>query len=136
MAEMTTDTRRSEIQNFLRLQKAHGGIVPSKLKHGEEVLVETNNFVYRFKVTDTLDDNRRFLLDTGAPSCRGNDVCVNIRSHSSKLKYEIPDWVGKDMRLILKFTNGNSILIGEVRGASIIGKRQDGSEYRFEFWDK
>lgn len=130
----TPEIRRSEIKGFLRVQKKQGGIIPTQLKPDQKVLIETNSYVFQFKVLDT-PTGRRYLLDTGSPMCQGNTVVLHILSHSSKLKYNMEDWIGKDMRMVLKFTNGNSIMTGEVRGATLTGETQDGETYSFDFWE-
>lgn len=129
----TPEVRESSIKGFIRYQKEQGGIIPSKLKEGTVVYIETNQYVYELKVLST-PAGKRFLLQTGSPMCRGNDVIINIQSHSAKLKYDMDDWIGRDMRPIFKFANGNSILVGDVKTAFVKGVNQDGKEYKFEFW--
>lgn len=131
----TPEIRRSEIKGFLRVQKQQGGIKPSQLKPGQKALIETSSYVYEFRPLDT-PTGRRYLLDTGSPMCQGNTVVVHISSHSSKLKYNMEDWIGKDMRLILKFASGHSIMTGDVRGATVGGETQDGEPYSFDFWER
>lgn len=135
MAEMNTpEIRKSEIKGFLRVQKLQGGIIPSQLRPDQKVLVETNSYMFQFTVLDT-PTGRRYILDTGSPMCKGNTVVVHILSHSSKLKYNMDNWIGKDMRMVLKFTNGQSIMTGEVRGATVTGVTQDGETYSYDFWE-
>lgn len=135
MAEMNTpEMRRSQIKGFLRLQEEQGGIVPSRLKNGTRVLLETHQYVYQLNVLDT-PTGRRYILDTASPMCRGNTVVCHIHAHSTKLKYNMDDWIGKDMRSVFKFNNGNSVMIGDVRGATIIGQNEDGDEYTYDFWE-
>jgi hypothetical protein len=134
MAEMKTpEVRQSEIKGFLRLQKQQGGIIPTKLKGDQKVLVETNSYMFELRVLDT-PAGRRYVLDTGSPMCKGHTVVTHILSHSSKLKYNMEDWIGKDMRMVLKFTTGQSIMTGEVRGATVTGETQNGEPYEFDFW--
>jgi hypothetical protein len=136
MAKVNTpEIRQSQIKGFVRLQKKQGGIIPSKLDPASTVLVETSGYVYCMKVVDS-PSGRRFLLDTGSPMCKDRHVIIHIQAHSSKLKYNMEDWIGRDMRLILKFTDGTSVMIGDVKGASITGQRDDGSEYTYDFWQE
>ena len=137
MAEMTNtpDKRASELKGFKRLQKKQGGVKPSRVANGTELLIETKDYVYEIKVKDTVV-GRRFLLDTAAPSCRDKNSITHIIAHSTKLKYDIDDWIGKGMRLIFKFTDGTSIMIGEVRGLTLNGLDQSGNQFRFDFWER
>lgn len=128
-----SEIRASEIKGLLRLQKKQGGVVPSKLKGGTRILVECSEFIYGFVVTD-LPNGRVYILSTGSTLCRNNGDVINIQSHSTKLKYDIPDWIGKDMKLILKFGDGSSMMIGQVQGVTISGKATGGKGYSYDFW--
>jgi len=130
----TPDIRESEIKGFVRLQEKLGGIIPSRLKHLDKVLIETIQFIYELTMVET-PKGRRYILETASPVCAGNTVVIHIESHYTKLKYNIEDWIGKDMRPILKFTNGNSVMIGDVKGLSIVGHSDDGTEYTYNFWE-
>ena len=131
----TPDIRTSQIKGFQRLQEQQGGLVPSKLCNGQKILIETNEYMYEFKVVSTLHGHR-FILTTGAPMCRYQQIVVHIRSHFQRLKYEMADWIGYNMRLILKFQNGRSVMIGTVTGMTVEGTRDDGSDYKYNFWEK
>ena len=131
----TPEKRQSNLKGFKRRQKNMGGITPSLLKNGTKFLIETHQWIYQLSVKDTLA-GRRFLLETAAPMCEGNHVIVHIHSHSTNLKCDIQDWIGKEMRPVFKFSNGNSVMAGEVEGASIVGVKDDGSEYNYDLWEK
>lgn len=131
----TPEMRKSQIKGFLRLQSEQKGVVPSKLANGTKVLVETNEYMYEFTVLDT-HTGRQYILNTGSPMCQENLICIKIEAHSPKLKYFMNDWIGKDMRLSLTFINLNCILVGEVKGATIMGTTVNGDEYNYDFWKK
>ena len=131
----TPEKRTSELKGFKRRQKNMGGITPSLLKNGTKILLETYQWVYQLSVKDT-PAGRRFLLDTASPACKGNDVIVNIHSHSTSLKCDIQDWIGKEMRPVFKFSNGTSLMLGEVDGASITGVKDDGGVFTYNVWEK
>lgn len=133
VVKMTPD-RQQEIQDFKQAQQEAGGIILSKLAGFSTVLVETKDFMYSFCVHITAA-GRRYRLKTIAENCGNSFICVDIRSHSGRLQLEMEDWIGKDMQLILKFTNGKSVITGLVLGATVIGIREDGSEFNYGVWD-
>lgn len=122
----TPRIKESEIKGFKKLQKEQGGIIPSKLKLGTTVLVETNEFVYGLKKIES----KKYLLDTGSPVCRPHKNCIDICSHFPKLKCNMPDWIGKDMRLILKFDDGGSVMIGTVKGVTV-----KTNKFQYNLWE-
>lgn len=126
----TPEIRRSQIKGFVNFQEELGGIVPSKLSNNTTILVETNQYIYEIIVKHK-KDKTCYIVNTASPACRGQKLCLKMLAYYSKLKYEMPDWIGKGMRLIFKFSKGPSILIGEVIGATIIG---DG--YKYDVWPK
>lgn len=128
-----SEIRISEIKGLLRMQKEQGGIVPSKLNIGTKVLVQSHEFIYEFTVVEGID-GRVYTLRTGSTLCGSNKDVINIQSHSTKLKYDMPDWIGKDMKLILKFVDGSSMMIGQVQGVTLLGDTKDGERYSYDFW--
>lgn len=129
----TPETRQSELKGFIAMQKEIGGVQPSKLKDGTKILIETRDYIYQLAVNET-GVGRRYFLDTASPNCRDEHVCIGITSHITKFKYDMTDWIGKDLRLLLTFTSGRAVMTGEVQGVSISGQRKDGSHYHFELW--
>jgi len=127
----TPEIRESEIKGFVRAQTTQGGIIPSKLKHGTKIILETIQFMYALDVLDT-PKGRRYILETASQTCLGNYTVINIESHSTKLKHNMEDWVGKDMRVIFKFANGNSVMIGDIKGAMVVGENES---YTYNFWE-
>lgn len=130
----TPKVRESEIKGFLRYQQEQGGIVPSKLGNGTTVLLDTHSYIYELTVVDT-QAGRRFMLNTASPMCKNKTVVKSIRAHSTKLKYNMEDWIGKEMRLIFTFSDGSNVMIGDVRGATVQGESKSGKPYRYDFWE-
>jgi len=130
---MTPEMRKSELKGFERLQNELGGIIPSKLRDKQTLLIETSLWMYKLKVMDTTL-GRRFTLETQSPLCKTSEVIVHMHAHLPKLKYEKKDWIGKGMKLVFKFTDGNSVMIGDVKSVVIGGIGEDGNEYSFDFW--
>lgn len=128
-----SEIRRSEIKGLLRIQKKQGGVIPSKLESGTKILVESNEFIYEFTVFDAVD-GRLYMLRTGSSLCSKDRNVVHIQSHSTRLKYDISDWIGKDMKLILKFKDGDSLMIGQIQGLTILGESNNGETYSYDFW--
>lgn len=126
MAPMT-DSQRRELDAFLKDQEEIGGVVPSKLAHGTELFIDTDKFLFKATV-DKSNGTPKFIIDTGAPI--GDRICVCIGSHHKPLKYDRPDYIGLDMSLVLRFSNGSNILSGVVFGVSIKGEGYD-----YELWE-
>lgn len=119
-------TREAERKKFHEEQDAQGGIVPSKLPHGTVLMIETGTFMYQITVDR---EQGKYIVDTGAPVCRNSKIAASIDSHYAKLKYNIEDWIGRDMRMLLHFVDGANVLTGEVTGATIKTK-----DYSYDLW--
>ena len=124
---------QSEIKGLMRHQRKQGGVAPSHLLDGTKVLVETGNFVYEI-IADDGYGQRKFLVRTGSPICAGHNYATKITSHCSRLKYNINDWIGKGMRMMLEFTSGVKIMTSEVQTAIIIGTDKDGNKFKYDLW--
>ena len=137
MAEMNNSTpeiRQSEIKGFLRYQQEQGGIVPSRLNNGSVILLDTHQYIYEITVVDT-PTGRRYMLTTASPMCKNKTVVTSIRAHSTKLNYNMEDWIGKEMRGIFKFGDGSTVMVGDIRGATVLGTTKKGDPYRYDFWE-
>lgn len=133
---MTPEIRDSEIKGFVRQQKAQGGIVPSGLADGSKILVETEEFMYEITVQSGIFPTPRFILATASPSCqRLGHILLGLSARNRKLKYDLEDWIGKDASLLLKFQGGTNVLTTAVLGATLVLKKEDGSEYKYEMWE-
>ncbi len=124
VAEMTTQA----VQQFVAEQLKLGGVILSKLEAGYEVVVETSRFVYCIKPTVEAGE-RAYLINSGAPSPQGEKICTAIDAHYPLLKHNISDWIGKGMRMILRYRNGVTILTGETLAASV-----EGGGFKYELW--
>lgn len=132
---MTPEIRESEIKGFIRLQKEQGGIVPSKVKGGTTLLIETSQYMYEIKALD-MPVGRRYILTTGAPICRNEHVVIGVKAHWKEVKYEMPDWIGKGMCMVMSFASGTTVLTGEVKGLTLTSKGKDGKPFSYNFWDE
>ena len=128
-----TTTRERELAAFKDEQAALGGVEPSKLPHGAEIWIDTDKYMYRLTVDRTMG-MPKFIIDTGSPLCPTDRICVSVSSHCQRLRYDMPDWLGKGMRLILGFADASNIITSEIQGVTVIGKTEDGSEYKYELW--
>ena len=79
--------------------------------------------------------NKEFKVETGSPMFTKNLRYNRVVAHHSRLKFDMEDWVGKGMRLIIHSDKGASIMIGEVKSAVVKGFTKDGKQYRAEVWD-
>ena len=132
MVEMTPENiRNSEVKGFLRHQKELGGVVPSKLKVGQTLLIETYNYIYGVEVLE----NHEYEITTSSLLCQDNKLAVKLQSHSSKIKYDMPDWIGKGMRLVITFKSGLEVIVGEITGMTVTGIKANGEEYNLSLWD-
>ena len=122
---MTNETRQSEIKGFMKAQNDQKGIRMSTLNTKTKVLVETDRFIYEI----TPLDSGKFLVESGSAAPKGERVCNSIDSHYIPLKLDMPDWIGKGMRMILRYTGGASVLTGEVRSATIAG-----NGFSYDMW--
>jgi len=116
------------VAKFVAEQLKLGGVILSKLETEGNVMVETSRFVYQIKVA-THDNKRAYLVNSGAPSPQNEKICIAIDSHYPLLKHNMPDWIGKGMRMILRYRNGVTILTGEVLAASV-----EGGGFKYELW--
>ena len=124
LVEMTAEAVAKFVEEQLKL----GGVVLSKLDPGANVMIETPRFVYQIKVT-THDNKRAYLVNSGAPSPQNEKICTAIDAHYPLLKHNMPDWIGKGMRMILRYRNEVTILTGEVLAASV-----EGGGFKYELW--
>jgi len=126
--------RNSLVKGFINEQKKLGGIVPSMLKDGDQVIIETDEFVYEITVSLAMP-TPRFILASGSPTCaKYGNILLDIKSRNRKLKYDMEDWIGKGVSLLYCFQGGTNVLTGAVTGATLVGKRKDGTEYKYDFW--
>ncbi len=128
-----TTTRERELAAFKEEQAALGGVEPSKLPHGTEIWIDTDNYMYKLTV-DLSMGMPKFIIDTGSPLCPMDRTCISVSSHCQRLRYDMTDWIGKGMRLILGFTNASNIFTNEIVGVAIKGQTDDGTEYDYELW--
>jgi len=127
MASMT-DSQQRELTAFLKVQDEIGGVIPSKLAHGTQLFIDTDKFLFQVTV-DRSNGTPKFIVDSGAQL--GDRVCVDIGSYHEPLKYDRQDYIGLDMRLVLRFSNGSNILSGVILGMSVKGEGYD-----YELWEK
>jgi hypothetical protein len=130
----TPEIKKSETKGFLKLQQKQGGVKPGSLKNGDQLILDTIQYIYHLTVLDTLK-GRRYILDTASPICDGSVVIIHIEAHFTKLKFNMENWLGKDMRPIFKFTNGTSVMVGDIKGMSVIGQNLNGETYKYNFWE-
>ena len=123
--------RNSEVKGFLNYQHSLGGIKPTQLKVGTKLILETYNYMYEIGV----DEDHNYDISTKSPLCQGNTKATSLQSHSSKIKYNMPDWIGKGMRLVITFQSGLEVIVGEITGVTIIGIKDSGEEYSLNLWD-
>jgi len=119
-------TRNREIEALKESQKKLGGITPSKLSHDTIVWVDTDTFIYKITVNKT--DKITYVIDSGS-RVLPKKPCVDINSYCPLLKYDIKDWIGKGLRLVMIFSDASVITTGIIIGAMIIVK---GCKY--ELW--
>lgn len=125
LVKMTTKkTRDSELKGFLRRQKSQGGVVPSELKDGTQLLIETNRHVYQI-TCDIKDGKQTFVVDSTCRNSTRYRICDGIDSHCSLVKHNIADWIGYGIRMKFKFGQ-YTVMTSEVRGLTIKG---DGFSY-------
>lgn len=124
LAEMNSES----VAKFVAEQVKSGGVVLSKLEASAVVLVETSRFVYEIKPIG-VGEAREYIINSGAPSPQNEKICTAIDAHYPLLKHNMPDWVGKGMRMILRYRNGVTILTGEVLAASV-----EGGGFKYELW--
>ena len=127
----TPETIRSEIKGLRNLQRKKGGITLSKLCAKQEVLIETNDFMYNLVMLG----NKEFTVETGAPLFKKTTRYNRVVAHHSRLKFDMEDWIGHGMRVIIHTNNGPSVMIGEVKSAVVKGFTKDGISYSAEVWD-
>lgn len=134
MVKMTTpEIRRSQIKGFERLQKELGGIAPSALSLETKVYVETREYIYFLEPFDS-EEGRCYTLESASPQGSHGDV-IAINAHYTILKHDMDDWIGKGMRMVLKFANGSSVMVGEVTGVTVEGTTADGQDtYTYDLW--
>jgi hypothetical protein len=128
----TPEIRRSQIKGFERLQKELGGICPSLLPEGCKVYVETREYIYFLEAFDS-DEGRCYTLESASPQGSLGDV-IAINAHYTILKHDMENWIGKGMRMVLKFASGGSVMVGEVTGVTVEGTSQNGETYTFDLW--
>lgn len=122
--------RPMAVKQFVAEQMSQGGIMVSKMALDRTAMIETSRFIYEIKPM-VVDGVTMYLVRTGAPSPQSEKVCRAIDSHYPLLKHEMPDWIGRGMRMILRYRNGVSILTGEVMSAAI-----EGEGFSYELWQR
>lgn len=127
---MTIYTHRQ--REFIEAQHKQGGVVPSKLAVGTQLLIETRTYIYNMSTVQT-GRGKAFLVDSGVPqlAMQGEipDHCIRITSKYTKYNLEMDDWIGKKMTMMLIFDRGPTLWTGEVLGITVSTER-----YSYDLW--
>lgn len=131
----TPEIQKSGQKGLENYQKKLGGIIPSQLKNGDIIIIETSAYIYEMRVIINQFPTPRFHIQTACKMCNScGSLVTAIIGHENKLKLNIEDWIGRGLCLILKFTTGSNFLTGIVTGATLVSKRKDGSEFSYDMW--
>lgn len=110
-------TNEKSVAQVKTQQQKQGGVVPSKIPHGNSVLIETEN--YMFNLTK---QNDHWFLESAHPMARTLKQIVGIKSTDVKTGITMNDWIGKGMSLTLSSPYGTSLITRQVQSAVVSGK--------------
>ena len=98
-------------------QEKQGGVIPSKLAHGQSVLVETENYMFNLTKQDG-----HWFLESAHPMAQTIKQVVGITSYDKKSGFIMDDWIGKDMMLTLISPYGTALITRHVQSAVVSGE--------------
>ena len=110
---------------FREQQEKQGGVIPSRMKVGDFVLVETDNFMYKLT-----KESRHWFVESGHPLVRTNNMVIGFLCADPFTLCKMDDWIGKGMVLTMETPYGLAITTKPVVSAIVGGKN-----YEVSVWD-